>query len=102
LTRILPQYKKRFFIPYVVLDAVFFLLAVVGCVIGLIVSDTHLFRISFIFMAIKFYVEFCVISLFREYKEKSKAIEITQEAAERNVQGSQSVIEEPKDGPAPV
>lgn len=58
-------------------DAIFIFLSVCGCVVGFIVSVeaaiSHLFRVSFIFLVIKTYVEICVISLFRDLKEKAKS-----------------------------
>lgn len=89
-----PQYKKRFFIPYVVLDAVFIALAFVGCLAGFIASILHLFRVSFIFLVIKVYIECCVVSLFREYRNKVN----TEDSAENP---SSPVIEE-QEKPAPV
>lgn len=56
-------------------DAIFLFLAVCGCVGGFIASVTHLFRVSFIFLAIKLYVELCLISLFRKIKAKIKTTE---------------------------
>jgi hypothetical protein len=56
-----------------VLDAIFSIIAVIGFVVGLILSYNHLFRMSFIFLLIKAYVELCVVSMFMKLRrEKTK------------------------------
>lgn len=91
-----PQFKKQFFIPYFVLDAVFVTLAFIGCLAGFIANITHLFRISFIFLVVKVYVELGVTSFYRDYKNKVK----TFDTDETKTPGSP--VSEPEDQPAPV
>lgn len=95
-----PQFKKRFFIPYVVLDAVFIVLTFIGCTVGFLASITHLFRVSFIFLVIKLYIEYCVTSLFRDYRE-SKPKNKTVENSETGIPGS-PLAEDAEDLPALV
>ncbi|KAG5675830.1 hypothetical protein PVAND_005700 [Polypedilum vanderplanki] len=66
--------KTCFFLPYFTLDIIFSLIAFIGCFVGLILSYNHLFRMSFIFLLIKTYVEICTVSMFLKIRrEKSKA-----------------------------
>ncbi|CRL02865.1 CLUMA_CG015919, isoform A, partial [Clunio marinus] len=64
--------KKSCFLPYIILDIIMMALAVLGALIGMATNNHHLFRVSFVFLIVKLYVEFCVISLYREYKLKKK------------------------------
>jgi len=66
----LSQYKTSFFIPYFVMDAIFMLLALIGCFVGFFISSKHLCAVSFVFLVIKLYFEICIISLFKDYRGK--------------------------------
>jgi hypothetical protein len=46
--------------------------------VGFVASIIHLFRVCFIFMVIKFYVEYCVTSYFRDLQNKVKTVEDTE------------------------
>lgn len=56
-----------------VFDAIFMICALAAGFAGLIVSNFHLFRVSFVFSFIKIYVQICITSLLRKYYEYPKA-----------------------------
>lgn len=55
-----------------VYDAIFLIIAIAAGFAGLVVSNFHLFRVAFLFLFIKVYVQVCVISLLKKYCENPK------------------------------